>query len=230
MDYKRCTAFKQSCKTPFPADKWQFLRKIHRKDHKNKNSEKPWVKSQQDSHCSYTTPIQKNITYKKSSHTDALFFLSSFDIMCALNFIFVHTAMYGSTSGIEGLILTVLAILIILIFGGAIYAFFLAIRLFIFSGWDEEKIKQAWTSIRFMILGILMTLAFLFLFPLLFKSMKVPGYQAYTAQNIFRQASAVIKLVLSFGKDATIIYRTNSSTSSDTTPLPTPANPSQIEL
>ncbi len=142
-----------------------------------------------------------------------------------------HPMADGTTVGIEWLILTVLAILVILIFGGAIYAFFLAVWLFIFSWGDEAKIKQAWTSIRFMILGILMTLAFLFIFPLLFKSMKVPGYEVYTAQSIFKQATAVIKMVLNFGKDATFIYKSDSSSKWTTSEQPIqPLNEPQIEL
>lgn len=81
-----------------------------------------------------------------------------------------------------------------------------------------------------MILGIIMTLMFLFLFPLLFKSMKVPGYQAYTAQNIFKQATAVIKMVLSFGQDATVIYRSNPTSPGGTAPIPTPSGTTQVEL
>lgn len=81
--------------------------------------------------------------------------------------------MEASAGGIEYIVLSILAGLVILIFGGAIYAFFLAIWLFIFSGGNEEKIKRAWTSLRFMILGIIMTLVFLFVFPVLFQRMRI---------------------------------------------------------
>jgi len=39
-----------------------------------------------------------------------------------------------------------------------------------------------------MIIGILFTIVLLFLCPVLFKAMNVPGYQNYTPQNIFGKA------------------------------------------
>jgi hypothetical protein len=59
---------------------------------------------------------------------------------------------------------------------------------FIFSGGDQAKIKEAWNSIRYMILGVIMTIVFLFIFPVLFKKLNVPGYEQYNAQNIFKTA------------------------------------------
>jgi len=69
------------------------------------------------------------------------------------------------SGGLEEILLSLLAIVIILIFVGSLYAFFYAIFLFIFSSGDAEKIKKAWNSIRYMILGIVLTIAILFLFP-----------------------------------------------------------------
>ena len=109
-------------------------------------------------------------------------------------------------AGLDSLVLTILALLVLIIFFGSIYAFFRAIWLFIFSAGDAEKIKQAWNSIRFMIVGIIMTLAFLFIFPVIFKRMAVPGYEQYTAENIFRQATLIMRSIFSFGREAADTY------------------------
>jgi ABC-type Fe3+ transport system permease subunit len=92
---------------------------------------------------------------------------------------------------IATMILTILALLVIIIFVGSIYAFFYAIVTFIFSAGDPEKIKKAWNSIRYMILGVVMTLIVLFMFPIILKKAKVPGYEFYTASNIFSQVSFI---------------------------------------
>ena len=134
--------------------------------------------------------------------------------------------MEASAGGIEYIVLSILAGLVISIFGGAIYAFFLAIWLFIFSGGNEEKIKRAWTSLRFMILGIIMTLVFLFVFPVLFQRMRIAWYQAYTAENIFRQSSFLIRSLLDFGKVSVQTYQGSSDSDSLDRPSPPPPPPS----
>jgi hypothetical protein len=63
----------------------------------------------------------------------------------------------------EDIILFILAIAILLIFIGCIYAFFHAIFLFIFSKGEETKVKAAWNSIRYMIIGLFLTIMLLFL-------------------------------------------------------------------
>lgn len=107
---------------------------------------------------------------------------------------------------IEKFMLTILAILIIIIFGWCIYAFFFAIYTFIFSWGDQDKIKQAWNSIRYMILWVIMTFIFLFLFPVLFKKLNVPGYEQYNAQNIFKTAWSLIYGLFWFAWEAIETY------------------------
>lgn len=132
-------------------------------------------------------------------------------------------------SSVSSFVLTVFAILIIIIFGGSIFAFFSAVYLFIFSAGEAEKIKKAWNSIRYMILGVILTVIFLFIFPIIFKKIQLPGYELYSANNIFRQASYLIKSVFGFSKEAVIEYQNDTSTANtdtkDTTTTPTP-NPS----
>ncbi|MBP6910261.1 hypothetical protein KBC03_01535 [Patescibacteria group bacterium] len=96
--------------------------------------------------------------------------------------------MNGTYTTMQDIILTVLAILIIVIFAGAIYSLFRAIFQFIFSDGKDDVIQKAIKNIRFTIMGIIVTLVLLFVFPILFKQMKVTGYKYYTAQNIFDRA------------------------------------------
>lgn len=100
---------------------------------------------------------------------------------------------FSSIGTLENLILTTLALVVIVIFWGCIYAFVSAIFRFIFSHGEAEKIKGAWNSIRYMIVGILFTLLLLFLFPILFKQLEVQWYQIYTAENIFKKAWELIQ-------------------------------------
>ncbi len=100
-------------------------------------------------------------------------------------------------STFQNIILTVLAILIIMICGWCVYAFFRAIFLFIFSQGNDEKIKSAWSSIRYMIWGIILTIGLLFVFPLLFKWIGVEKPESYSASKIFERAGVILSKVSS---------------------------------
>jgi len=99
---------------------------------------------------------------------------------------------YGLTSW-ENIFLSIMALIIIIIFGGVIYTILYAIFLFIFSKGDEKKIKQAWDSIRYAIIGVLFTIFLLFVFPIIFQKLHIPGYRVYTAKNIFKRASKILQ-------------------------------------
>lgn len=94
---------------------------------------------------------------------------------------------------LQNLILNALAILFIIIFWGAIYAFFSSVFLFVFSKWDPKKIEKAMNSLKYMILWIILSLIILFIFPFVAQKIKIPGYKIYTAKNIFNRASYLIK-------------------------------------
>ena len=102
----------------------------------------------------------------------------------------------ASTNSIQNLILIVLALVIIFISAWSIYAFIRAIFLFIFSQWKEEKIKTAWNSIRFMIMGIFLTVFLLFMFPTIFKRVWLDNYEEYSAKNIFNKAWELLNKTL----------------------------------
>ncbi len=113
---------------------------------------------------------------------------------------------------LEEIVLSVLAIIIIAIFIGCLYAFFRAVFLFIFSSGDADKIKQAWNSIRYMILGVILTIVILFLFPVILSKAHFVGYETFNAQSIFNQATKIARAVLNFGKDADTTYRQTKPT------------------
>ncbi|MCS6982792.1 MAG: hypothetical protein NZL83_01240 [Candidatus Absconditabacterales bacterium] len=89
-----------------------------------------------------------------------------------------------------------LAFLVIIIFCGAIYAFVRSIFLFIFSQGDPENKKKARDRVRFMIIGLVMTIGLLFMFPLGLKMVGVPNYEAYSAKNIFQSVSTIFSKLL----------------------------------
>jgi len=97
---------------------------------------------------------------------------------------------------LSNIMLSVLAILVLLVFWGVIYAIVYAIFMFIFSGWNEEKIKKAWNSIRYAVLGFILTLIILFAIPGALRALKVPGYQYYTSSNIFKTAKIWLNKVI----------------------------------
>ena len=107
---------------------------------------------------------------------------------------------------VASLILTILALLVLIIFIGSLYAFFYAIFQFIFSSGDADKVKSWWNSIRYMALGIMFTLTILFVFPILLKKASVPGYQYYTASNIFARVGKITGGLLSLGQEAFDTY------------------------
>jgi len=95
----------------------------------------------------------------------------------------------------ETIVLTVLAVIVLVVCIGCIYAFVRAIYMFIFSHGESEKIKKAYSSIRFMILGILLTVVLLFFFPLIFKRVNFPNSEEYTAKNMFNRAWEILRML-----------------------------------
>jgi len=85
----------------------------------------------------------------------------------------------------EDIILFILAVAVLLVFVGCIYAFFQAIFLFIFSKGADDKVKGAWNSIRYLIIGLFLTIMLLFIGPQLLKRVNMPNAEVYTAKSIF---------------------------------------------
>jgi hypothetical protein len=58
-----------------------------------------------------------------------------------------------------------------------------------------------------MILGVIMTVVFLFVFPVLFKKLNIPKAEQYNAQNIFKTAGNLIYGIFGFAGDAIDTYK-----------------------
>lgn len=89
-------------------------------------------------------------------------------------------------------ILFIFALLVLIICCWCIWAFFYAIFLFIFSKWDDNKVKSAWNSIRYMIIWIFLTVMLLFAGPTLLRLFNMPNSGIYSARNIFNKIGTVV--------------------------------------
>ncbi len=98
---------------------------------------------------------------------------------------------------IPWIVLTILGWLVILIFAGCIYAFLKSVFGFIFSHGDTTKQQKAWDGIQYMVIGLILCLVFLFVFPILFKKAKVEGYEYYNPKNVFIRAWEITKELFS---------------------------------
>ena len=98
-------------------------------------------------------------------------------------------------SSFEEIVLYILAWIVLVICIGCIYAFIRAIILFVFSNWKNDKIQAAWSSIRYMILGMFFTIMFLFAAPTCLKFMHVRGAEQYTAKNVFSYMWKIISKI-----------------------------------
>ncbi len=99
----------------------------------------------------------------------------------------------------QNVILTVLALVVILVMVWCIYTFIRAIIMFVFSHNKEENKKKWRNSIRFMIIGIILTIVLLFLVPFALRLMKVPAYDVYSPPNVFWRAGELINWLFNLG-------------------------------
>ena len=74
------------------------------------------------------------------------------------------------------------------------YAFFSAIFLIITSKGEDEKLKKAWNTLRYMLLGLFVTIFFLFFGPQLAKFLadEDTDTSVYTAKNVFKKMGDII--------------------------------------
>jgi len=89
------------------------------------------------------------------------------------------------TANPADVILFVFAVIVLIVLVGCIWAFFYAVFLFIFSRWDDSKVKSAWNGIRYMIIWLFMTVMLLFMWPTLLKFFNMKNADSYSAKNIF---------------------------------------------
>lgn len=106
---------------------------------------------------------------------------------------------------------TVVSIAVAVIFIMSIVSFFLAIWDFIRSEWEEESKKKGRNRIRFMMVGILLTIVFLFLLPLLIKYLGIQWYEMFNAQNIFARIGELMNQLFSIWSEVQKYYDKNWS-------------------
>lgn len=97
------------------------------------------------------------------------------------------------------------------IFVMAIVSFILAIWDFIRSEWEEEAKKKWRNRIRFMMIGILLTIVLLFLLPLWLQALGVSGYDAFSAQAIFARVGTLLNQILAIGDYAKDFYQSGGA-------------------
>jgi len=128
------------------------------------------------------------------------YYLFCRDIHCNHATMAVLPVVYAQSGGfatayidLPNVILTILAILVILIFAGSLYSFVAGIFLLIFSRGATETIDKAFKSFRYALLGILLTLFLLFVFPFVLGKIWITQYTYFTADKVFQRASQLIR-------------------------------------
>ncbi len=149
------------------------------------------------------------------------YYIWCFSSNCNQHYLDVLPVVYAQSSmftpgyvNIANLLLNIIAILVIIIFGGSLYSFLYGIFLLIFSKGSEENLKKAFNSFRFALLGILLTLFLLFIFPFVLQKLGIPQSDQFTADKVFQKASYIIRFIF-FRNDTT------NTQMPDTLPSPT---------
>jgi len=123
------------------------------------------------------------------------------------------------TSNPADVILFVFALIVLAILVWCIWAFFYAIFLFIFSRWDDSKVKLAWNAIRYMIIWLFITVMLLFVAPTVLKVFRVPNPDNYSAKYIFVKVWNIINCVTTWISRVISDYPNNNPFGHDEYPL-----------
>ena len=99
------------------------------------------------------------------------------------------------TANPADVILFVFALVVLVALIWCIWAFFYAIFLFIFSRWDDSKVKTAWNSIRYMIIWLFLTVMVLFMAPSVLRVFKMNNANDYSAKYIFVKVWNIVSCV-----------------------------------
>jgi energy-coupling factor transporter transmembrane protein EcfT len=99
------------------------------------------------------------------------------------------------TANPADVILLIFALIVLVALVGCIRTFFYAIFLFIFSRWDDSKVKLARNAIRYMIIWLFVMVMLLFVAPTLLKIFKVPNPENYSAKYIFVKVGSIVNCV-----------------------------------
>ena len=107
-------------------------------------------------------------------------------------------------------ILLVFALIVLAVLVWCIWAFFYAVFLFIFSRWDDSKVKLAWNAIRYMIIWLFITVMVLFMAPTILKIFRVPNPDNYSAKYIFVKVGNIVSCVSTWITSVVTDYSNNN--------------------
>ena len=99
------------------------------------------------------------------------------------------------TANPADVILFVFALIVLVVLVWCIWAFFYAVFLFIFSRWDDSKVKSAWNGIRYMIIWLFMTVMLLFMWPTILRLFRMQNTDIYSAKAIFVKVGNIVTCV-----------------------------------
>lgn len=99
------------------------------------------------------------------------------------------------TANPADVILFVFALIVLVVLVWCIWAFFYAVFLFIFSRWDDSKVKSARNGIRYMIIWLFMTVMILFMGPTLLRFFRMQDADAYSAKYIFVKVGNIVSCI-----------------------------------
>ena len=99
------------------------------------------------------------------------------------------------TANPADIILFIFALIVLVVLIWCIWAFFYAVFLFIFSRWDDSKVKSARNGIRYMIIGLFMTVMLLFMWPTVLRVFKMQNSEDYSAKYIFVKIGDIVSCV-----------------------------------
>ncbi len=116
-------------------------------------------------------------------------------------------------------ILFIFALIVLVVLVWCIWAFFYAVFLFIFSRWDEWKVKSAWNCIRYMIIGLFITVMLLFMWPTILKVFRVQNADDYSAKYIFVKVGNIVSCVTTWITRVVSDYPNNNPFEHDDYPL-----------
>lgn len=112
----------------------------------------------------------------------------------------------ATTDSIAMMLQTVIALVVIAVFVMSIVSFVMAIRDFIRSEGEEDQKKRGRNRIRFMMIGVILTIIFLIIFPLFLHWLWVINYEMFSAPSIFNRVGQILNYLLSLGTQIQTFY------------------------
>ena len=116
-------------------------------------------------------------------------------------------------------ILFVFAIIVLVVLVWCVWAFFYAVFLFVFSKWDDSKVKTAWNSIRYMIIWLFLTVMILFMWPMILKLFRVQDPDKYSAKYIFVKVWNIVNCISTWVVKVVTDYPNNNPFGATSDPL-----------